>query len=731
MNPMTPSPHISQIQVRRPHWMRSYRPSVGSEPVAPDPGDIDTVSFDGNAGDRPTNAFETLRSRTKTPVPGTESPTSREDTKQSEGPVALRDIGPGSVLRGRYLIEKAIGVGGTATVFSALDRHRSSARANGHGSEQGNRLNGFGRIAIKVLRAETSANDARVFRMEREFRQMQRLTHTGIVRVFDLDCEDNLWFITMELLEGQPLHRYLRSGLHNSEALRILTQCAEALAYAHDQGIVHGDLKPSNVFITLDGSVRLFDFGSAPDMAETITEPPAAHRFAATPPYASPETLEGKGVDERDEVFSLGCLAYELLSGGQHPFDRKSSLDARQQGMRPQPVEQIRPWHFATVARALSWERTERPASAREFLQALLAPAPDRDVNAASPSRLEEPSTNVSTPAGPLASAGKASDSIDAPPTVEVRAQKPVEQTDAVETAPTDAASVNFTAAPEPLAYEEVSVEWVPPPVEESKLGIESSATQALPEQAATPEPSPLADLDDLPTRKFAGFVPPEMIARPKRNPEPPPRAMDLHVSGLSQTSPWIKRTIVIALLAVALLAGFFVLGRQLPSEAKVSMVPPVVTDAEASSAEPELAPSAPLAEAVAPVEAPPPPAPAVVRSAPGEVSFESETVNVSAAQSMAVVNIARLKSTQGAVPIKWSTVGDTAKAGVHYESVDSKVTRFNDGQSVRSLFIRLKSDPTEVSRPARSFIVKLEKAAGGPALGAITQARVVVEGIE
>ena len=729
MNPMTPSPHISRIQGRRPHWMRSYRPSVGGEPVAPDPSDIDTVSFGGDAGDRPTSAFETVRSRTKSPAPVAESPTSREDTKQSEGPGALRDIGPGSVLRGRYLIEKAIGVGGTSTVFSALDRHRSSARANGHGSQEGNRLNGFGRIAIKVLRAETGANDASVFRMERELRQMQRLTHTGIVRVFDLDCEDNLWFITMELLEGQPLHRYLRSGLQNAEALRILTQCAEALAYAHDRGIVHGDLKPSNVFVTLDGSVRLFDFGSAPDMAEITAEPAATHRFAATPPYASPETLEGKGVDERDEVFSLGCLAYELLSGGQHPFDRKSSLDARQQGMRPQPVEQIRPWHFTTVAKALSWERTERPASAREFLQALLAPEPDREVSAASPTRLEGPSTNIS-PAGPLASAGKVSNIVDAPPTVEVRARKPVEETDPVEAAPADAASQNFVAAPEPLAYEEVNVEWVPPPVEEGKLGNEqSAATQSVPEQSATPEPSPLADLDDAPTRKFAGFVPPEMIARPKRNPEPP-RAMDLHVSGLSQTSPWIKRTIVIALLAVALLAGFFVLGRQLPSEAKVSMVPPVVADAEASSAEPELAPSAPVAEAVAPVEAPPSP-PAVIRSAPGEVSFESETVNVSAAQSMAVVNIARLKSTDGAVPVKWSTVGDTAKAGVHYESVDSRVTRFNDGQSVRSLFIPLKSDPTEVSRPARSFIVKLEKAAGGPALGAITQARVVVEGIE
>jgi hypothetical protein len=89
------------------------------------------------------------------------------------------------------------------------------------------------------------------------------------------------------------------------------------------------------------------------------------------------------------------------------------------------------------------------------------------------------------------------------------------------------------------------------------------------------------------------------------------------------------------------------------------------------------------------------------------------------------------VKSTLGAAHIVWSTVGDTAQPGVHYESVDSRVARFNDGQSVRSLFIPLKNDPSEMRRPARSFVVKLEKAAGGPALGAITQARVIVEGIE
>ena len=651
MNPMTPSIHSSHPHVRRPYWARAYRPFTSRDGSVTDEGDVATVSFEADAGDCPTSSSAILRSRANAPE------SSQAQPKQPENPVALRDIGPGSVLRGRYLIEKAIGVGGTSTVFSALDRHRCSARANGHGSEEGNRLNGFARIALKVLRAEAGASDARVYRMEREFRQMQRLTHTGIVRVFDLDCEDNLWFITMELLDGQPLHRYLRSNLKDGEALNILTQCAEALAYAHDQGIVHGDLKPGNVFVTQNGGVRLFDFGSAPGIGESV-ELSTSHRFAATPPYASPETLEGKGVEPRDDIFSLGCVAYELLTGGRHPFERKSSLEARQQGLRPECVESMGQEQFAAIGKALAWERAARPASAREFLQELLA----------AESRCE-------TPDG-------------------------------------------------------VSLAWSPPTEDLGQRDTPSG--EVAPESSSLADPLPSMEItEDHPGRQFAGFVPEEMLMRARQAPEPP---KDLHVSGLSHGSPWIKRTVVVLLIVGALLAGFFVLGRQLPTEPAVSVViPPVVADAYvlngASPGGPE-----PIAvpEEIPPVATPPPPQPRVVaRAAPGEVSFESATVKVSASQSVAVVNIARLKSTRGSAPFAWSTVGETAKAGVHYESVDSKITRFNDGQSVRSLFIPLKNNSNESSRPIRSFIVKLERTTGAPALGSITKTRVILEGDE
>jgi len=637
-----------------------------------DTRDVATEEFDLDSEDRPTSALELRQSApvaaeaappntAEKPAEAIAPPAVEPTPVEPEQPVlAAREIGPGTVLRGRYLIEKAIGAGGTSTVFSALDRRR----AHGHQQMSGLPTVGAGRIAVKVLRSAGGGNDARVFRMEREFRQMQRLTHAGIVRVFDLDCEDDLWFITMELLEGQPLHRHLRTDLDDAEAFRILTQCTEALSYAHEHGIVHGDLKPSNVFVTSDGNIRLLDFGSAADLGEDVGDA-ATQRFAATPPYASPETLEGKGVEPRDDLFSLGCLAYELLAGGAHPFDRKSSLDARQLNLRPPYVRTIRPRHFAVIAKALSWERAARPASAQEFLHAFLASDFAREVAMDRPLPVERP----------------------------------------------------LAAAP---AIDD-EVEWITLPT----LDIKPPQRDIQAEAPAASDPL-TAEQD---AKKFSGFVPEEMLLRVEKNLAPP--QTNLHVSGLSEGSPWIRRGTIAVLIVAALLTAVFLFGAA--RHTTESVTPAATTPAVQPQPQAEIIAPAQAFPVATEVEATPVAAEApAIASAPGEVSFEADTVNVGSAQAMAVVNVTRTKSTRGAARVAWTTIGDTARAGINYESADSRLTRFNDGQSVRSLFIPLKFDPSEnSSRPARSFIVKLEKAAGGPALGAITQARVIIEGIE
>src|SRR5690606_29475460 len=142
--------------------------------------------------------------------------------------------------------------------------------------------------------------------------------HPNIVQFHGLDCDQGTWFISMEMLTGEALgqrmRRAERTGLPPAEALRIASACGAALEHAHARGVVHGDVKPDNVFVTADDEVRVLDFGAA---ASPL--PPAAADSAdfgriapsATRAYASPEVLAGQGPEPRDDVFSLSCVIYE------------------------------------------------------------------------------------------------------------------------------------------------------------------------------------------------------------------------------------------------------------------------------------------------------------------------------------------------------------------------------------------------------------------------------------
>lgn len=304
----------------------------------------------------------------------------------------VAEVAVGSILRYRYIMEQVVGRGADSIVFRARDMHRVSA------DEPGDNV-----LAVKVLRPERRTNVQALTRLKREFHQMQCLSHPGIVRVFDLDCHGDIWFMSMELVAAQTIRARLQAPLSRAEALRIIAACCEALEYAHSRDILHGDLKPSNVLLDPQGRVKLIDFGSALSPG-SHGAPGSDPSLAATYRYASPQILAGSRAERRDDIFSLAWLSYSLLSGGAHPFDRKSEPAAAHAPLAPTYVPAVPARLYEVIARGLSAERERRPASVGEFLRDLTGTGLSRGTVPAG-ARMAAPPVAPLAPAPPAAPA--------------------------------------------------------------------------------------------------------------------------------------------------------------------------------------------------------------------------------------------------------------------------------------------------------------------------------------
>jgi len=268
---------------------------------------------------------------------------------------------PGSGLCAHYVLEEVIGRGGSSIIFRATDLRRASSRDMA-GS----------RVALKLLRPELRSDPAALARLQREYRHMQCLSHPGIVRALELGCDGDVWFIGMELVVGRTLKAWMDTPGSHADALNIIRGCCEALGHAHASGIVHGDLKPTNVMVADDCTVKLIDFGSASSSGSGAAT--AGHQaLTGTPLYASPQILAGRGAEPRDDVFSLACLSYGILSAGRHPFGGRPSLEAGRMKSAPTYLRAIPAEIFEVIERALSAEPEERPASPTQFLRELTA----------------------------------------------------------------------------------------------------------------------------------------------------------------------------------------------------------------------------------------------------------------------------------------------------------------------------------------------------------------------
>jgi len=235
---------------------------------------------------------------------------------------------------GPYEILARIGVGGMGDVYRASDSKLGRS------------------VAIKVLPPAFVDDPERLVRFQREARMLASLNHPNIVTIFTIEEAGGVHFLTMELIEGQSLNRLIpKGGLPVDRILEYATAISEALAAAHDKGIIHRDVKPANVMVTDQGRVKVLDFGLAKEVLETnsgdATLAPGEFTkvgvILGTPAYMSPEPVEGRKIDHRTDIFSLGTLLYEMATG-EKPFQGRSSAELASKILRdtPRQIREVR-----------------------------------------------------------------------------------------------------------------------------------------------------------------------------------------------------------------------------------------------------------------------------------------------------------------------------------------------------------------------------------------------------
>lgn len=277
------------------------------------------------------------------------------------------DIKDDTLLKGRFVLEELLGAGGMGVVYKAKDLLKIEAQDRDP------------YVAIKVLTDEFKTHPEAFIALQRESRKTQRIAHPNIVTVFDFDRDGDTVFMTMEYLDGKPLDKlisqYRSVGLPSEEVFKILEGMSAALIYAHGQQIIHSDFKPGNIFVNNKGIAKVIDFGIARAVAkvehreESIDDKTvfdASNLGALTPAYASLEMLEGKSPDVRDDIYALGCIAYELYTGA-HPFNRVHADEARRQKLKPKRIIGLPKHQWRAIEKALAFEREDRIQSVEVF----------------------------------------------------------------------------------------------------------------------------------------------------------------------------------------------------------------------------------------------------------------------------------------------------------------------------------------------------------------------------
>jgi serine/threonine protein kinase/Tfp pilus assembly protein PilF len=264
------------------------------------------------------------------------------------------ELTTGSTFAGRYQIIEELGKGGMGRVYKAQDIVLKE------------------KVALKLIKPEISSDKKTVERFQNELKFARKIVHKNVGRMYDLGKEEGSYFITMEYVEGQDLKGMIRQSkqLTIGTAISIAKQVSEGLVEAHKLGVIHRDLKPSNIMIDKDGDARIMDFGIARSLkGKGMT---GAGIMIGTPEYMSPEQAEAKEVDQRSDIYSLGVIFYEMLTG-RAPFegDTALSIAMKHKGEKPKdPREfnaQISEDLGNVILRCLEKDKEKRYQSAGEI----------------------------------------------------------------------------------------------------------------------------------------------------------------------------------------------------------------------------------------------------------------------------------------------------------------------------------------------------------------------------
>src|ERR671918_2059567 len=261
------------------------------------------------------------------------------------------------MIDGRYRVLSRLGAGGMADVYCAEDTH-------------------LGRqVALKVLYRRFAQDAEFVERFKREAQSAAGLTHPNVVNVFDRGEHDGTYYIAMEYLPGRTLKQIVaeRGALDQEAIIDIGVQILRAASFAHRRGVVHRDLKPHNVMLDDAGNAKVTDFGIARAGVSEMTE---AGSIMGTAQYLSPEQAQGRPANAQSDLYSVGIVLYEMLTG-RLPFDGESAVAIAVQHLndQPAPIRSLRPDVApeleAAVMRALAKDPNARWADADEFIRAL------------------------------------------------------------------------------------------------------------------------------------------------------------------------------------------------------------------------------------------------------------------------------------------------------------------------------------------------------------------------